>query len=392
MKRRKVLICYQWKLFKAIGLSGNLQEIWWRYLGGIVMFSPILLKASIFGHQWIESNEQGLQIQGENIPLTTLLKEWCDVCHKHCVVDIDTKKKITLSLKDVSCSELYHYISHSVEASKLGDVVWFKKEIKGIFVRHLCLHRQASELVLSLKAILSPMGKYEHVMGDDATGILWVPRGFYEKHQELLEELDKPVSQYRLQLSWLRVTDGFLSQCHVSDEIVKDWLGGKFISISKNFWLDWIDKHQRHDGVTLLSQMDVMLRSGEVYRTNLYETLTAEIRDKRGSFGLKAVSQGLEFQIKTTQLMDKHILVNLNVLDKNGIPMGKTQSSEMFFDNTVSLLKDQSVILQGMTQNKQFYRRECKTLLSHVPVIGRLFCHYKKEREKVRYILVVSLT
>lgn len=367
----------------------RLGKIKLRFLGFIVLFTPLLTQASFFGNQWIEQNETGLKILGDNILLSGLLKEWCDVCHKQCVIDIDTKQKISLSIEQSSCDQVYQFLSQSVSVDVVNDVHWFQKEPKGLWVTYSCMYRQPSEIMAALKSLLSPMGKYDHVVSDDATSTLWLPKRFYDNHQALIEQMDKPVSQYSLHLSWLRVTNALINRHHIKDDDLWGWLNGQKRSISIPQLMGWLQRYQQQGEMTILSEIDILLRSGQALKAKLSELLPVERRDKKGSLYWKEALLGVEVDIKSTQLKDGSVLLNINLQDKNEVLV--TQQADIAFQNSVAVFKDESIILSRFLKNKTYKRRECQSLLSQIPFIGRLFCHYRREYEKEKYLLVVSL-
>lgn len=377
LKKKKCLrINYNLKTKKPIG----------RYLGAIVCVN--LSIASIFGYQWIEKHEEGLQVKGSNIPLSGVLREWCDVCQKQCVVDIDPKQKITLSVEKKSCEDVYAFLSQSVSVDQHKDVYWFSSSPKGSWVSYLCEHRQPSDIKAALKSLLSPLGKYEHVVEDNATSTLWLPKRFYQNNHELVKSMDSLVSQYTIILSWVLISNDHKRSYKLEDDLVCKWFKGTIPSIDYLAWLKWISRQQDRGEIKLLSQMNLPIRSGELVRVKLSELLSVPRRDKKGTFFFKDVTQDLLAEIKTTMLKDNMVQMQIKLLDENETPNHQTN---IMLENTVMLGLDQSMILTSIHKNKTSKQRECKSTLSQLPILGRLFCHYRNNDEKEKYILVVTL-
>lgn len=376
-------------LFQQISWYLKLGSIRLRSLGVIVLFTPLLIQASFFGNQWIEQHESGLRVLGDNIQLSGLLKEWCDVCHKQCVIDIDAKQKISLSIEHSSCDQVYQFLSQSVAIDIVNDVYWFQKEPKGLWVTYSCQYRQPSDIMAALKSLLSPMGKYDHVVSDDATSTLWLPKRFYDSHQVLIEQMDQPVSQYSLHISWLRVTEALINRHHINDEDLWGWLNGQKRTIHISQLMQWLQRYQQKGEMTMLSEMDILLRSGETIKAKLSELLPVERRDKKGNTYWKEVLQGLEVEIKSTQLKDDSVLLSIDLQDKSELLV--MQQADIVFQNNIAITKEENIILSSFLKNKTYKQRECRSVLSQIPFIGRLFCHYRREYEKAKYLLVVSL-
>ena len=188
-----------------------------KYLG-IVVIIYHAQAASFFGTQWIHKSDKGLSINADNIPVASLLNEWCEVCAQQCVVDHELKAKLSVHLDERSCDEVKTVLSENVWVDKEKALLLFRKQPKGDWVAYTCQKRVASDVAAKLKQVLLPAGKYEHIMADDVSSQVWIPKAFYEKHASMISLLDIGSPAYIVHISWVRLNARALKAYSMSEK------------------------------------------------------------------------------------------------------------------------------------------------------------------------------
>ena len=149
--------------------------------------------------------KEGLSIQADNVATTSLLKEWCDVCQEQCVVDQEVKAKQSISLVNATCGEVQEILTQNIWAEKHKGRWLFRKQPKGDWVAYTCKRRLPSEIAAKLKQVLSPAGKYDHIMADNPSSQLWLPKTFYNNHIEIIASLDVESHAFIMHITWVRL-------------------------------------------------------------------------------------------------------------------------------------------------------------------------------------------
>lgn len=328
-----------------------------------------------------------MDVAANNVPLSSLLKEACDVCQKQCVIEMDNKQKVSYALKEVGCKELFSYLEENIEVEVLGDVFVFRKGGKNGWEGYRLLHRQPSMLEKEINKLLP--GK-QVVLADDASGTLWVPRGFYQQNLSLLEKMDVPRAEYTVHLSWLRLHQSFYQDLAVDKTPMLNWALGRPVSIGLQEVMRWVSGLEKEGKVSEVSQVLFRVQEGVETKTVLTDLQQQWRRDKKGARIELDVPQVTEV-LANVQEVSGGLQLSLDLVDGRFVSEEVSKHSELKTNTTVLLERETSLLLTGFSFKRRAISRHCVPFLGRVPFFGRLFCHENNREQMLRYALVVSI-
>ena len=365
----------------------------YKFLGTIAIIS-FSQASSFFGTQWIHRSESELTVNANNIPVSSLLNEWCEVCNQQCVVDHEIKSKLSLHLEKSSCDKLQTVLVDNIWAKKENDLWQFRKQPKGDWVTYACKKRAASDIAAKLKHVLSPAGKFEHIMADDVSSQIWIPKVFYEKHSALISMLDVDSPAYVVHMSWVRLNERTLQDYSISEKtkkLLKDWVSGSPISTDAIDILELLSGLEKTGCISIISDLGVVLIEDTLLESRLEEYSSTLRYDKKGKQQNMFLPQGIWVKINALHIQDKVILDIL--LEDRWFPdsLEANEETTLMFKTRVPIIIGQSLWLGGVTRNVDQNTRACLPIISKLPIIGRLFCKVTKVSTEKQYALIISV-
>ncbi|MCP8352214.1 type II and III secretion system protein [Candidatus Synchoanobacter obligatus] len=350
-------------------------------------------QATLFGPKWLHIEKGQVSVQANGIVISGLLNEWCQVCDKQCVVDHEIKSKLSLNIPRMTCEDLYMVLTKGVEVTTLADTLVFSKPAKGTWVPYPCSFRRPEEMAAKLKALLSPMGKYDHILADNVSGMLWVPKGFYDQHQAMIEAIDQPKKYYNVYLSWFRVDESahWESMNHPWEEVLLRLWQGQAVNVSIEDLVRWLQRSDSRGSYTFLSDFSSAVVEGEAVEVVLEEVIQRTKRDKKGVPQWVDVPQGVMVNMTLHSQQDK-VAIHIDLQDKLFDKSTEGYKQSMIQLNTVVEMEaGMSKMLSGFSRQEAVHKKQCTRPLSALPVIGRLFCHKTKVTEERQYALVIAV-
>ncbi len=366
-----------------------------RYVGITAVWAIQVSGASFFGPQWIKKTETGISVSANSVSVAPLLQEWCQICKKECVIDHDMKQKLSINLEETSCEVVLEQLSAAVATEAVASGYSFKKQSKGSWAEYHCQNRSAQEVAALLKQVLTPAGKYEHLLADNISSMIWVPKDFYIKHLPLIQSLDTRKAHYMAHLSWLRVNESRQQQYGHDNahERIQLWLRGNPVeaTIQEVFeWLKWLHKSGK---VVSVAEMSLLLVENEYTEAKVHEIQQVVKIDKKGIKSLVEIPQVIKVKIFPTKTqpgsLELDVLLEESTVSSESVPYGQTSQN---LKAKVPLSIGTSIMIGGVSRQEQVLQKTCLPVLGKVPILEHLFCMRKTRQESRQYARVLTVS
>ena len=360
-----------------------------------MLFSGFSQAATFFGNEWFKKTDEGISVIADSVPLPLLLKEWCQVCEQDCIIDHDIKQKLSLNIEKSSCTGLLQAMTAGVAVDNIGLGKVFQKKSKGEWTRYACAHRKPSEVASQLKKLLVGSAKGDQVLSDNPSGTVWIPKEFYHKHKELVKSLDSPKQQYNMHIAWFRVSEKDFATMGLIEPLGKPftkWCLGEPLVLSKETVLNWLEQLEKRGIISTVSEVSMVLMDEETSQQGISEIRQTTRMDKKGNTVVMDIPESTTIKAKPQRQANGEIELNISIQDGYLPQEGfNYKQSDILLEQPMVLRLGQSQMLSGLSRTEHLSTKRCFPLISRIPILGRIFCTSKTEKQTIHYAVVIML-